>query len=175
MPKKTSSLAELWKAHTPPSDPEEAGIAIHVAICDAVSRLDEQDADGIGIARRGCGDVWSRVKDRALLVEVVHQGTWERVRKLGPETPKLDHERCLWLLAATWRVMTWLDRETLNQKQLHKVRTIVTNLKSAVTSLPSGFAIEAEEQLREDERERAKPAGPKMVPAKAKKEDLIPN
>jgi len=168
VPKKSNSLAELWKAHTPPPDPEEAGIAINVAICDAVARLEEQDAEGIGIARRGCGDVWSRVKDRALLVEVVHQGTWERVRKLGPETPKLDQERCLWLLAAAWRVMAWLDRETLTQKQLHKVRSIVTNLKSGVSSLPSGFAIEAELQLREDEYERAKPPGPKMVPSKAK-------
>lgn len=175
MPRRQKELPELWNGHTPPEDVEEAGRAINMSICESACRFGPQDAQGFGIARRGCGDVWARVKDRALLYDTVHPEAWPYVCGLGPNPPEGDGQRCLWLLAAAWRAMTWLDQEELTQKQLHMIRNLVTNLKAGVASLPSGFALDAEAQLREDESERAKPPGPKLVPAKAKKKDLLPN
>lgn len=167
-----SSLSELWGKHRPPATAEKAGHDINMSVCRAAGRTGKRYGQHQGLARRGCGELWGRVKNNALLYTAVHPEAWERVRLHGHQPPVLDGDRCLWLLAAAWRVVQWLDSEDLTQAQVIALRTTVTNLKAGVTSLPTGFAIEAEEQLREDERERAKPAGPDLVPAKAKKTDL---
>lgn len=163
---KRKFLRDLWLACAlPPEELEQVGRDINMSICKSV--FADSDTKDHGMARRGCGDVWARVKDRALLYATVEEKAWKRVRKLGPRPPKGDGDRCLWLLAAAWRAVRWLDGEKLSQQQLFMVRRFVTNLKGGVASLPSGFVIEAEARLREDELERSKPAGPEFAPAQA--------
>lgn len=166
-------IAELWTKCRPPSTPEKTGYEINLSICKSAGRFGSRYGEHHGLARRGCGDVWSRVKNNALLYATVHSDAWERIR-LHKHTPPTDNgDRCLWLLAAAWRAVKWLDTEDLTQQQVICLRKFVTNLKAGVSSLPAGFAIDAEERLREDELERSKPAGPKMKPTKSKQTTYV--
>ncbi len=164
---------DLWPNHIPPEDLEQAGHDINMSICRAALDQGETNTRFYGIARRGCGDVWSRVKNSALLYDTVQPDAWERVRKLGPKPPEDDGDRCLWLLAAAWRAIQWLDNEKLVQQQLNMIRRFVTNLKSGVSSLPNGFVLEAEKTLHQDENERNKPKGPKPQRSRMKKTNFV--
>lgn len=162
-------MSELWGKFPPPRSLERTGRDINMSICRAANRRGPRYTQHHGYARRGCGDVWARVKNNALLYATVHLKAWDRMRVHKDTPPVDDGDRCLWLLAAAWRAVKWLDTQDLTQEQVIEIRRLVTHLKAGVSSLPAGFAIDVEEQLREDELERAKPPGPKMRPSKAKK------
>ena len=154
-------LARLWDKHVPPRDIEKVLDDIHRSVCDSMLHVNQMERK---VVRRGAASIASKLEDSALLVAAVKPKAWGRVRKLKIDKVPKDHGlRCQWLLAAAWRAARWLDKEPLTEAELKAVRSLVTDGKAAASSIPSGFRIDAEEVLRNDEEERSKVPGPELV------------
>ena len=101
------SLERLWAAHTPPENVEEVFDDVHRAICRSMVETCCQDRKG---PRRGAAQMANQLEHSALLVVATQPKLWLDARSLGLSDCPADHRlRCLWLLAAAWRFVRWLD------------------------------------------------------------------